>query len=429
MFSTLKEILGEKLVQHNQSDDKPSEISADELNGKSIALYFSAYWCPPCRNFTPMLAKVYKDVYDEISNKVEVVFLSCDVNEEEFNKYLEEMPWKAVPFADRDRPRFLGDKLTPNGLPSLIVLSPSFEIITKSGLEEVQIGFDKALRKWSEGKSLFWTRPPQEGEHIWKSATCTGCFMNPIVGSRHTCLNKECQISLCKECLSKTKHEHPLIDYFLPTQHYSLAQLLTMVPYLLDSKTNEEISTKTLLDDNLKSIGFYFSAQWCVPSQTFTPLLAKFYEEIRTKSHHFNILFLSCDKDIESFHTYRSQMPWPAAPFNYNDVLPEYFGISNIPSLIIVSSNGQILSRQGFQGVEQHGIKALETWSQGETLTRPSPDKYKWLHCACDVCGINPIVGERYSCPTCGNYDLCSTCQKKGHQHELQLQPLPNEDD
>ena len=41
MFSSLEEIFGEKLVQYNESDGKSSEISTVELNGKSIAFYFS----------------------------------------------------------------------------------------------------------------------------------------------------------------------------------------------------------------------------------------------------------------------------------------------------------------------------------------------------------------------------------------------------
>ncbi len=35
----------------------------DVLEGyKLYAIYFSAHWCPPCRNFTPMLAEFYNAV-------------------------------------------------------------------------------------------------------------------------------------------------------------------------------------------------------------------------------------------------------------------------------------------------------------------------------------------------------------------------------
>jgi hypothetical protein len=32
----------------------------------------------------------------------------------------------------------------------------------------------------------------------------------------------------------------------------------------------------------------------------------------------------------------------------------------------------------------------------------------------CDGCGTKPIVGTRFHCSTCSDYDLCETCEKKG---------------
>ncbi len=42
MATTLNELLGEKLVQHNESDEKTSEVSTNEFDGKIVALYFSS---------------------------------------------------------------------------------------------------------------------------------------------------------------------------------------------------------------------------------------------------------------------------------------------------------------------------------------------------------------------------------------------------
>ena len=52
-----------------------SKVAAEEgLAGKDLVLYyFSAHWCPPCRNFTPLL----KDFYDEAEG-IEIVFVSSD---------------------------------------------------------------------------------------------------------------------------------------------------------------------------------------------------------------------------------------------------------------------------------------------------------------------------------------------------------------
>lgn len=33
-----------------------------------------------------------------------------------------------------------------------------------------------------------------------------------------------------------------------------------------------------------------------------------------------------------------------------------------------------------------------------------------WVYVTCDACGINPIVGVRYKCAQCDNFDLCRGC-------------------
>ncbi|CAF3919757.1 unnamed protein product, partial [Rotaria sp. Silwood1] len=48
---------------------------------------------------------------------------------------------------------------------------------------------------------------------------------------------------------------------------------------------------------------------------------------------------------------------------------------------------------------------------------------FVWSSITCDGCRMKPLIGERYRCETCGNYDLCAKCQEKGHEHELKLVP------
>lgn len=96
--------------------------------------------------------------------------------------------------------------------------------------------------------------------------------------------------------------------------------------------------------------------------------------------------------------------------------------------MAIVSSDGKILTRNGREDIERIGVEALQTWARGEKIIRPTGDKYEWP-AVCDGCQTHPIIGQRYNCPTCGNYDLCSTCQQKGHEHPLVLEPQPKHED
>ncbi|CAF0809213.1 unnamed protein product [Rotaria sordida] len=425
---TFSELLGEQLLQHNQSGSESNQISTDQLNGKTVALYFSAHWCPPCRNFTPKLAQIFKELNKEVKDKLDIVFVSCDEDQASFDEYFKEMPWKALPYSDRDRSKTLGEKFDVEGIPALVVLSPTCEKITSDGVEEVRAEPNKAIDQWSQGKRLFWSREAREGEYVWEGTTCDICHMSPLVGSRHGCTHQECDINLCETCLPNNKHEHHLVEYFIPKKHYSLEALLKSVPYLLNPNNEEKIETKTMWENDVKSVGFYFSAHWCPPCRGFTPKLAEIYKEAQATSHGCRIVFVSCDRDEESFNSYRKEMPWPAVPLNAGTLLKAYFQYSGIPSLFIVSSDGQFLSRRGRDDISTKGIEALKTWGRGEKLSPPLPEEFQWSYVSCDGCQVAPLIGQRYRCLTCGNYDLCSACEKKGHEHPLELVPQPTED-
>jgi thiol-disulfide isomerase/thioredoxin len=98
-----------------------SFVDAGSLGGKLIALYFSAHWCPPCRQFTPKLVEFYRSMR-AMGKPFEVVFVSADQDEQSFKQYFNEMGWLAIPFDDPRR-EGLSAEHGVRGIPSLKILS------------------------------------------------------------------------------------------------------------------------------------------------------------------------------------------------------------------------------------------------------------------------------------------------------------------
>merc|ERR1712232_501503 len=61
------------------------------------------------------------------------VFISSDRDESAFGEYFGEMPWLAVPYSNRDVKSQLDKKYKIQGIPSVIILGPDGEVITKDG--------------------------------------------------------------------------------------------------------------------------------------------------------------------------------------------------------------------------------------------------------------------------------------------------------
>ncbi|KAL3934240.1 MAG: hypothetical protein SGBAC_009998 [Bacillariaceae sp.] len=112
------------LLRNGQKEAVPL---ADALGGKEfILLYASAHWCPPCRQFTPMLANWYKSASNRTPSggrPVEVVFLSADHDEDGFQSYFQSShPWMAVDYEDDARDQLMA-AIRVQGIPRLVVMS------------------------------------------------------------------------------------------------------------------------------------------------------------------------------------------------------------------------------------------------------------------------------------------------------------------
>ncbi|XP_067032909.1 nucleoredoxin-like [Acropora muricata] len=124
-------LLGDNLL----GKDGVVKTSSVGGEGVTIGLYFSAHWCPPCRGFTPKLAKFYEEYNKKQGDKkFEIVFVSSDKNQGEYNSYYGEMPWLALPFRDRARKDHLSQKFKVSGIPTLVLLDgKDGKEITKEG--------------------------------------------------------------------------------------------------------------------------------------------------------------------------------------------------------------------------------------------------------------------------------------------------------
>jgi len=118
-------------------DKKITEVSASTLKGKTVGIYFSAHWCPPCRIFTPELIKTYNTLLTS-KKPFEIIYVSSDKGDKEFEEYYESMPWMSIPYSDEDRRTALNSRFGVEGIPTLAIVDyDSGLTITKDGREAV----------------------------------------------------------------------------------------------------------------------------------------------------------------------------------------------------------------------------------------------------------------------------------------------------
>ena len=130
-----------------------AEVEPDALlQGVDVlGFYFSASWCPACRQTTPLIASAYKALRSR-GCAFQVVFISQDGSEAEFDQYRSAMPWPALPFGG-NLPAILAQAFHVAAIPCLVLMDADGNLLSTDGI--------RLLRKHTRAFPWRSEKPPE----------------------------------------------------------------------------------------------------------------------------------------------------------------------------------------------------------------------------------------------------------------------------
>ena len=145
----LKKFIPDNLVSKDGNVDKAKVFEAP-----LIGLYFSALWCPPCVGFNPLMLDFYKKANNDKIN-IEIIFCSLDEDEDDFNQYLQKLPFAAIDYSD-PKLEDLTSAFEIETIPVLIIFDNNGNLIDVNGRTAIQgknkTTPDETIKSWLEKK-------------------------------------------------------------------------------------------------------------------------------------------------------------------------------------------------------------------------------------------------------------------------------------
>lgn len=101
-----------------------------------VGLYFSVHGHEPCDDFTPILVDAYKKLKEE-RKKFEVVLISLDDEDDDFNEAFKTMPWLALPLKD-EKCKKLIRYFELSDIPTLVIIGQDGKTLHPNAVELIE---------------------------------------------------------------------------------------------------------------------------------------------------------------------------------------------------------------------------------------------------------------------------------------------------
>ena len=128
----------------NQKGEAVKDLKLAEK--EYVAIYYSASWCPPCRQFTPVLDKFYKE--NKTEGNFEILLVGADRSEKEMLSYMSHMSFNAVAFDKIGSSKL--NNYAGSGIPCLTVFDKSGKVVIdgrKMYAQDALAAFEKLIKK------------------------------------------------------------------------------------------------------------------------------------------------------------------------------------------------------------------------------------------------------------------------------------------
>ncbi|XP_067829270.1 nucleoredoxin-like protein 1 [Heptranchias perlo] len=152
---------GITLIENNRGRDEldTQQQLENKVRNKLVLLYFGSRECPKCQKFSPALQdfsnRLMDEYYVDRAAQLVLVYVSQDQTEEKEQQYLKTLhrKWLFLPFRDKYK-RELQKKYNIKDIPSIVVLKPNGDLITRNGVAEITMMGVDCFKNWWEASDV-----------------------------------------------------------------------------------------------------------------------------------------------------------------------------------------------------------------------------------------------------------------------------------